>query len=179
VFWDFDDWNTALAGNMAYGEAVALVFTNSDSGEGYITVNGNEGDRYVPHTFSSDNDCSFPVSKNLTAWHNGDDLILAVAAQNNNTIVVVNSVGPLIIEPWIEHPNITAVIWAGIQGQEAGNAIADVLYGAYNPSGRLPYTIAKDVVDYPAQLVTKGSGSDIVTIDYTEGYVYSTKAALH
>ncbi|KIK40683.1 glycoside hydrolase family 3 protein [Suillus luteus UH-Slu-Lm8-n1] len=152
VFWDFNDWNTALAGNMAYGQAVALVFTNSDSGEGYVTVDGNKGDR-----------------KNLTAWHNGNDLILAVAARNNNTIVVVNSVGPLIIEPWIEHPNITAVVWAGIQGQETGNAIADVLYGAYNPSGRLPYTIAKDVADYPAQLVTHGSGSKTVTIDYTEG----------
>ncbi|KAG1762841.1 glycoside hydrolase family 3 protein [Suillus occidentalis] len=152
VFWNFNDWNTALAGNMAYGQAVALVFTNSDSGEGYVTVDDNKGDR-----------------KNLTAWHNGNDLILAVAARNNNTIVVVNSVGPLIIEPWIEHPNITAVVWAGIQGQETGNAIADVLYGAYNPSGRLPYTIAKDVADYPAQLVTHGSGSKIVTINYTEG----------
>ena len=48
-------------------------------------------------------------SKNLTAWHGGDALVLAVAAQNNNTIVIVNSVGPLIIEPWIDHPNITAV----------------------------------------------------------------------
>ena len=48
-------------------------------------------------------------SKNLTAWHGGDALVLAVAAQNNNTIVIVNSVGPLIIEPWIDHPNVTAV----------------------------------------------------------------------
>jgi hypothetical protein len=97
--------------------------------------------------------------------------VLAVAAQNNNTIVVVNSVGPLIMESWIEHPNVTAVVWAGIQGQEAGNSIADVLYGTYNPSGRLPYTIAKDPADYAAQLVTEDSGSEIVNIDYTEGYV--------
>ena len=48
-------------------------------------------------------------SKNLTAWHGGDALVLAVAAQNNNTIVIVNSVGPVIIEPWIDHPNVTAV----------------------------------------------------------------------
>ena len=47
IFWDFDDWDTALASNMAFGEAVALVFINSDSGEGYITVDGNQGDRYV------------------------------------------------------------------------------------------------------------------------------------
>ena len=60
--------------------------------QGYITVDGNAGDR-----------------KNLTAWHEGDQLILAFAAQNNNTIVVTNSVGPLILEPWVEHPNVTAV----------------------------------------------------------------------
>src|SRR5712671_1362785 len=42
---------------------------------------------------------------NLTAWLNGDALVRAVASQNNNTIVVINSVGPLILEPWIEHPN--------------------------------------------------------------------------
>lgn len=47
--------------------------------------------------------------KNLTAWHGGDALVLAVAAQNQNTIVVVHSVGPLILEPWVEHPNVTAV----------------------------------------------------------------------
>lgn len=47
--------------------------------------------------------------KNLTAWHGGDNLVKAVAAQNNNTIVIVHSVGPLIVEPWIEHPNVTAV----------------------------------------------------------------------
>ena len=50
VFWDFDDWDTALASNMAFGQAVALVFINSDSGEDYITVDDNQGDRYVLHT---------------------------------------------------------------------------------------------------------------------------------
>lgn len=77
---------------MAIGRSAALVFINSDSGEQYITVDGNEGDR-----------------RNLTAWHGGDNLVNAVAAQNNNTIVVVHSVGPLILEPWVEHPNVTAV----------------------------------------------------------------------
>jgi hypothetical protein len=109
-----------------------------------------------------------------------------VAAQNNNTIVIVNSVGPLIIEPWIEHPNVTAVgilslvvgqfflnpvqvVWTGISGSEVGNALTDVLYGAWNPSGRLPYTIAKSPSDYPAQLITGGEPGDILSIPYTEG----------
>ena len=46
---------------------------------------------------------------NLTLWHNADVLIQAVAAANNNTIVVAHSVGPSIVEAWIENPNVTAV----------------------------------------------------------------------
>ena len=65
---------------------------NADSGEGYITVDGNEGDR-----------------KNLTFWQNGENLITAVAGSNKNTIVVAHSVGATIMESWIDHPNITAV----------------------------------------------------------------------
>jgi beta-glucosidase len=111
--------------------------------------------------------------KNLTAWLNGDALVRAVASQNNNTIVVINSVGPLILEPWIEHPNVTAVVWAGLGGTETGNALADVIYGTVNPSGRLPYTIAKSPKDYPAQLVLGGDGEEILNITYSEGCVFA------
>ena len=109
---------------------------------------------------------------NLTAWFNGDALVQAVASQNNNTIVVINSVGPLILEPWIDHPNVTAVVWAGLEGTETGNALVDVMYGAVNPSGRLPYTIAKSPQDYPAQLVLGGDGEEILNITYSEGCVF-------
>ncbi len=64
------------------------------------------------------------------------------------------------------------VLWAGAPGQEAGNSIADVLYGDWNPSGRLPYTIAKKPEDYSAQLVTGGSEDDIIVVSYTEGSVF-------
>jgi len=107
--------------------------------------------------------------KNLTAWLNGDALVRAVASRNKNTIVVVNSVGPLILEAWIEHPNVTAVVWAGLGGTETGNALVDVVYGAVNPSGRLPYTIAKSPKDYPAQVVFGGDGEEILDITYSEG----------
>ncbi|KAG6828184.1 hypothetical protein H0H92_008843 [Tricholoma furcatifolium] len=144
VSWIFDDFNVDRAGNMAIEVSAAIVFVNSDSWEGTDRTN-------------------------LSAWHGGDDLILAVAAQNNNTIVVVNSVGPLIVEPWIDHPNVTALLWAGAQGQEAGNSITDVLYGAWNPTGRLPYTIAKNISDYSAQVTTGGTPGTILQIPYTEG----------
>ncbi|EAU87688.2 extracellular beta-glucosidase [Coprinopsis cinerea okayama7 len=152
VSWLLDDFDLPRAGNMARFQSAALVFISADSGEEYINVDGNQGDR-----------------KNLTAWHGGDDLVLAVAEQNNNTIVVVNSVGPIIMEPWIEHPNVTAVVWAGLLGTESGNAIADVLYGSWNPSGRLPYTIAKAPEDYSAQRSLGGGPGDIIAIPYDEG----------
>ena len=63
------------------------------------------------------------------------------------------------------------VLWAGLAGQETGNSLVDVLYGERNPSGRLPYTIAKQPSDYPAQLITTSNGSDILQIPYTEGCV--------
>ena len=109
---------------------------------------------------------------NLTAWLNGDALVQAVASQNNNTIVIINSVGSLILEPWIEHPNVTAVVWAGLGGTETGNALVDIIYGDKNPSGRLPYTIPKAPNDYPAQLVFCGNGEEILNITYSEGCVF-------
>ncbi|KAI9466578.1 beta-glucosidase [Lactarius psammicola] len=146
ISWFFDDFDLVGAGSAAMHQDAAIVFLQSNSGDESDTVDGNTGDR-----------------KNLTAWHNGDALVQAVAAQNGNTIVVVHSVGPLIIEPWIDNPNVTAVIWAGLGGTETGNALVDVLYGAVNPSGRLPYTIAKSPSDYPTTIETGG------TINYAEG----------
>jgi beta-glucosidase-like glycosyl hydrolase len=138
VSWILNDFNLARAGNMAIGTSAALVFINADSQEGADRVN-------------------------LTAHDDAEQLILAVAAQNNNTIVVTHSVGPLIVDSWIEHPNITGVLWGGVSSSETGNAITDVLYGAFNPSGRLPYTIAKNISDYPAQVSTS------LEIPYSEG----------
>ena len=107
----------------------------------------------------------------LSAWLSGDQLVQAVAAQNNNEIVVINAVGPVILEPWIDHPNVTAVVWACFGGTEVGNALVDVMYGARTPSGRLPYTIAKSPDNYPAQPVDSGSGEEIFDIVYAEGCV--------
>ncbi|KAI9434687.1 beta-glucosidase [Lactarius indigo] len=156
--WFFNDYDLTGAGTAAIQQDAAIVFLQSDSGEDYITVDGNEESSTV-----------LSHRNNLTAWHNGDALVKAVAAQNNNTIVVVNSVGPLILEPWIDHPNVTAVVWAGLGGPETGNALVDILYGGVNPSGRLPYTIAKSPSDYSAQLIIGGTGDEILNITYSEG----------
>ncbi|KAJ7491335.1 beta-glucosidase [Mycena galericulata] len=145
------DTNLNGAKNAAAGKDIAFVFITADSGEGYITVEGNAGDR-----------------NDLSAWHSGDALIAAVAAANKNTVVVVNSVGPINMEAWVTNPNVTAVVWSGVPGQEAGHGLVDVLYGAYNPSGRLPYTIGKSISDYSAQVIYNQNGA-ITPIPYTEG----------
>ncbi|MEO6014985.1 MAG: glycoside hydrolase family 3 C-terminal domain-containing protein [Devosia sp.] len=64
-----------------------------------------------------------------------NELVGAVAAANPNTIVVLQTGGPVEM-PWIDE--VAAVIQAWYPGQEAGNAIADVLVGAAEPGGRLP-----------------------------------------
>jgi beta-glucosidase len=81
-----------------------------------------------------------------------DQLVHNVAANCSNTVVVIHNAGIRIVDAWVDHPNVTAVVFAGVPGQESGNAIVDVLYGDVNPSGRLPYTVARSESDYGALL---------------------------
>jgi beta-glucosidase len=77
-----------------------------------------------------------------------DQLVNNVARNCSNTIVVLHSAGIRVVDSWADHPNVTAIVFAGVPGQESGNALVDVLYGDVNPSGRLPYTVAHNESDY-------------------------------
>ncbi|OKL58091.1 putative beta-glucosidase G [Talaromyces atroroseus] len=70
----------------------------------------------------------------------------------SETVVVSHSVGPNTL-PWADNENITAIVAAHLPGDQAGNAIVDVLFGDVNPSGKLPYTIAYNSSDYNAPIV--------------------------
>jgi len=70
-----------------------------------------------------------------------DELINAIAKVNKNTIVVINSGTPVTMTKWID--KVSAVLQVWYLGQETGNAMADVLFGDYNPSGKLPITFPK------------------------------------
>jgi beta-glucosidase len=70
---------------------------------------------------------------------NQDKLIKAAAAANPNTIVVLETGSTILMNEWID--NVAAVIQAWYPGQEGGNAIADILLGNVNPSGKLPFSI--------------------------------------
>lgn len=141
---------TSAGASAARGKDVALVFITADSGEGYLTVENNAGDRI-----------------NLDPWHNGNDLVAAVAGANSNVVVVAHSVGPIILEKILALPAVKAVVWAGLPSQESGNALVDILYGATNPNGKLPYTIAKSASDYGTKVVSGDDNfSEGLYIDY-------------
>ncbi|KAJ7774990.1 putative beta-glucosidase [Mycena metata] len=119
-----ENWDLAAAALQASRSETALVFINAYAQEG--------ADRH-----------------NLTSFSNGDALVKPVAAVNNNTIVILHIPGPVIVEDWIDLENVTAVLIAHLPGQESGNSLVPVLWGQKSPSGKLPYTVAKDVSDWP------------------------------
>ena len=93
-----------------------------------------------------------------------DDLIEAVAKVNKNTIVVINAGGPVIMTQWIAQVPAILDLWYG--GQEGGNAIADVLFGDANPSGKLPVSFVKEWKDSPAYGHYPGEN---LQVEYAEG----------
>lgn len=76
-----------------------------------------------------------------------DSLIQAVVAANPNTVVVINAGAPVEM-PWIDEVN--AVLLAHYPGQEGGHALADLLFGDINPSGKLTVSYPKRLADNPA-----------------------------
>ncbi len=74
-------------------------------------------------------------------------LIRAVAAANRRTIVVLNNGTPVTMTDWLK--SVPAVVEAWFPGQEGGAALADILVGNVNPSGKLPDTLAAKRSDYP------------------------------
>lgn len=84
---------------------------------------------------------------NIDLPGNQNRLIAAVAAANPNTIVVLNT-GSAVTMPWLDA--VKAVIEAWYPGQEDGHAIAALLFGDVDPSGKLPVTFPKRLADVPA-----------------------------
>jgi beta-glucosidase len=81
-----------------------------------------------------------------------DALITHVADRCANTVVVFHNAGIRLVEPFVDHPNVTALIFAHLPGQASGRAVVDLLYGRANPSGKLPYTVARNESDYGGML---------------------------
>lgn len=77
-----------------------------------------------------------------------DTLVGNVASRCSNTIVTIHNAGIRLVDAWVDHPNVTAIIFGHLPGQDSGRAIVDILYGEVSPSGKLPYTVARNESDY-------------------------------
>jgi beta-glucosidase len=141
---DFDPGMApAEAAQLAKQADVAIVFGIRIEGEGFD----------VP-------DLSLPWGQ--------DAVIQAVAAANPRTVVVLETGNPVAM-PW--HDGVKGVIQAWYPGQAGGQAIAEVLTGKVNPSGRLPVTFPRDLAQTPRP-VLPGLGKPphaAITVRYDEG----------
>lgn len=111
----------------------------------------------------------------------GQDRVITELVKVNQNLVVVNVSGNAVAMPWIKE--VPAVLQAWFLGSEAGNAIAAVLMGDVNPSGKLPFTFPARLEDVPAHQLGEYPGSekvgDIVNEKYNEsifvGYRWADK----
>ena len=136
------------------GVELCIVFANADAGEGFAKWKDVNGDR-----------------PNLKLQKGSEELVVSVASKcGGDVIVVIHAVGPVLVESWIDMPDVKAVLLANLPGQESGNALADILFGDTNPSGHLPFTIGKSLNDYgPGGQVLYLPNGVIPQQDFSEG----------
>jgi len=104
--------------------------------------------------------------KDLSLPFGEQTLVDAVTAANPNTIVVIVGGAPYDISK-IKQNNHT-IVWSWYNGSENGNALADVLLGKVNPSGKLPFTFPAELKDSPAHALDAYPGQNL-QVDYKEG----------
>ncbi|WP_312886989.1 glycoside hydrolase family 3 C-terminal domain-containing protein [Actinocrinis puniceicyclus] len=136
-----DGSNQSSAASLAASSSVAIVFASDNY--------GNEG--------SDTSTISLP--------NNQDALISAVAAANPNTIVVLND-NDAILMPWLN--SVKGVFEGFYDGQNWGSAIAALLFGDVNPSGRLPVTFPAALSQVPANTTAQWPGANN-QVQYSEG----------
>lgn len=146
-----DGSNAASAAALAASSSVAIVFVSQWESEGMD----------IPTLNFTDVINNPPIDQ--------DALITAVAAANPNTIVVMEN-NTAKVMPWLA--NVKAVLEAWYPGQKGGEAIANILFGVVNPSGKLPLTFPATVNDLPRPTIAQPPDATTpFNVDYTiDGY---------
>jgi len=137
---DFTSPAIDAAVDLAKNSSVAVVFANSYETEG-----------------SDLSSIDLPGTQN--------QLIQQVAAANPHTVVVLNT-GSAVTMPWLE--SVSGVLESWYPGQSNGTAIAALLYGDVNPSGKLPVSFPKSLADVPASTPAQWPGVN-GQVQYSEG----------
>lgn len=147
---NLNDWNVTgenldLIQQFASEADASLVFVQARSGE--------DSDRTT-----------------LELEANGDELIAAVSAASNNTIVIAHTTAQVYVDAWFKHKNVTALVMPHLPGQESGNTLAKMLWGEVNPSGKMPYSILSrnDSDQYP-QILKQYADDGTLKVPFDEG----------
>lgn len=111
-------------------------------------------------------DCESRDRADLKLPYGQDALISRIVGANPRTVVVLVAGSPNEMGPWLER--VPAVVQAWYGGMEAGNALARVLFGDVNPSGKLPCTFPRRLADSPAHALNAFPGRN-GTVTYDEG----------
>jgi len=143
-----DDLNQIAAADAA---VVVVGLTAADEGEGQ-QPGSTVGDR---------------TSLDLSA--DQQQLVLDVASRNPRTIVVLEGGSAIIVEPFVDQ--VAAMLMAWYPGMEGGNAIAEVLFGDADPSGKLDVTVPRSADQLPPFIDDQNQ----VEYDYYHGYRYVDK----
>jgi beta-glucosidase len=142
-----DGGNANAAATLAASSNVAIVFVSQWASEGMD----------LPSLSFTDVIHSAPIDQ--------DALVAAVAAANPRTIVVMENGGAQVM-PWLNQ--VAAVLEAWYPGERGGQAIANILFGSVNPSGKLPITFPASVNDLPRPTIAAPPDSTtIFNVDYT------------
>lgn len=152
-----------ISDNRSADEILAEAVAKAKDADYVIFVGGLNK---APHQ-----DCEDSDRAGLELPYNQDAVIEALAAANPNT-VVVNISGNAVAMPWVK--KVPSIVQAWYLGSEAGNGIADVLFGKVNPSGKLPFTFPVKLSDNAAHALGAYPGvqredSPLVDIEYKEG----------
>lgn len=128
---------------------------------------------------SAGQDCEDSDRGGLNLSYGQDDVISALAEANRN-LVVVNISGNAIAMPWVNE--VPAIVQDWYIGSEAGNALASILMGDANPSGKLPFTFPVKLEDNSAHALGEfvyERSNDIIDVKYNEsifvGYRWADK----
>lgn len=122
---------------------------------------------FDPDVWGSDSyDCEGNDKKNLKLLFGQQQLINEIAKVNSNTTVVIFGGSQVEMESWMN--DVPAILQAWYPGMEGGAALANIIFGKTNPSGKLPVSFANSHTDYPAHFNGVMPGSSL-ELDYHEG----------
>ncbi|MCI6214048.1 glycoside hydrolase family 3 C-terminal domain-containing protein [Bacteroides heparinolyticus] len=118
---------------------------------------------------SAGQDCEDSDRKGLDLPY-GQDAVISALAKVSKKLVVVNISGNAVAMPWVN--DVPAIVQAWYLGSEAGSALAAILMGDVNPSGKLPFTFPAKLEDVPAHSLGEYTGAQsesVIDIRYNEG----------